>query len=326
MKRREFIKLVGGAAAWPVAARAEQGALPVIGFLNSNFSAASIPHQMIAFDQGLKSTGYIAGRNVAIEFRWAGGQYDRLAMMADDLVHRQVAVIFGGGPPAALAAKAATATIPIVFTSGDDPVKSGLVASLNRPGGNITGISVFTGQLGAKKLGLLRELIPAAVVVAMLVNPNNPVSASVTSDLYAAAATTGHRIHIVHASSGSDVRIAFDTLAEVHANAIIIAADPFFFSQRDELITLAARKSIPAFYELREYPAAGGLISYGASIEEGYRQAGAYTGQILKGAKPAELPVLQPTKFDLVINLNTAKALGLTVPPTLLALADEVIE
>jgi putative tryptophan/tyrosine transport system substrate-binding protein len=326
MQRRGFITLIVGAAtAWPLVARAQQSTLPMIGFLNSA-SLDGSTSLVAAFRQGLKEAGYVEGQNITVEFRWANGQYDRLPELAADLVRRQAAVIFGGGPPAAHAAKATTATIPIVFVSGADPVKSGLVASLNRPGGNVTGATIFTGQLGAKQLGLLRELLPSSVVVAILVNPNNPVTENVVKDVRAAAVMTGHRIEIVSAGSEDEISKAFATLTELRPDAMIVGADPYFYSRSEQLVAMAARHAIPTIYELREYAANGGLISYGASVTDGYRQAGSYTGRILKGAKPADLPVLQPIKFELVINLRTAKTLGLTIAPGVLAIADEVIE
>jgi putative tryptophan/tyrosine transport system substrate-binding protein len=324
--RRKFLATLGGAAAaWPLTARAQQPAMPVVGFLHSGLPEPIAP-LVAAFRNGLSEMGYVEGRNITIDYRWAEGRYDRLAGLAAELVHRQVAVILGGGPPAALAAKAATTTIPVVFVSGDDPVKSGLVAALNRPEANVTGVSAFTGQLGAKQLGFLRELLPNAAVVALLVNPNNPLTERVTKDVQAAAASTGHRIHVVAANSENDFGRAFVMIDEIAANAVIVGADPFFWSRRDQLVALTARHAIPAIFELREFAAVGGLMSYGASIADGYRQAGIYTGRILRGTKPSDLPVLQPIKFEFVINLNTAKALGLTFPPGLLAIADEVIE
>jgi putative ABC transport system substrate-binding protein len=325
MKRRVFITLLGAATAWPFAAHAQQPAMPVIGFLHSG-SPKPNANLVAAFRNGLNEAGYVDDKNVAIEFLWAGGRYDRLPELAADLARRKVAVIFGAGPPAAHAAKLATSSIPIVFVSGEDPVKSGLVASLNRPGGNVTGAAMLTGQLGAKQLGLLRELSPNATLVAILVNPNNPLTESVLMDVQAAAALTGHHIHIVNASDESEINNAFATLEQLHADALIVGADPYFFGRSEQLVALAARHMVPAIFEFREFAVAGGLMSYGASITDGYRQAGVYAGQILKGAKPADLPVLQPTKFELVINLKTVKALGLTLSPGLLAIADEVIE
>jgi putative ABC transport system substrate-binding protein len=325
MKRREFITLLGAATAWSLAAHAQQPTMPVIGFLHSGSPKPNV-NLVAAFRNGLNEVGYVDGKNVAIEYRWAGGRYDRLRELATDLVRQKVAVIFGAGPPAAHAAGSATGTIPIVFVSGDDPVKSGLVASLNRPGGNVTGAAMFTGQLGAKQLGLLRELVPKAALVAMLVNPYNPLTEAVTTDVRAAAAVTGHQIQVVNASDEGEIDKAFATLKELHADALIVGADPYFFGRSEQLVALTSQYMVPAIFEFREFATAGGLMSYGASIADGYRQAGVYAGQILKGAKPADLPVLQPTKFELVINLKTVKALGLALSPGLLAIADEVIE
>jgi len=324
MKRRIFITLLGAAAAWPFAAYPQQPT-PVIGFLFSGSLKPNV-NLVTAFRKGLSEAGYVVDKNVAIEFLWTVGGYDRLPELAADLVRRKVAVIFGAGPPAAHAASSATKTIPIVFVSGEDPVKSGLVASLNHPGGNVTGAAVFTGQLGAKQLGLLRELVPNAALVAILVNPNNPLTEGVITDVRAAAAVTGHRIQIVNASDEGEIEKAFATLKELHADALIVGADPYFFARSEQLVALAARYMVPAIFEFREFAMAGGLMSYGASITDGYRQAGVYAGQILKGAKPTDLPVLQPTRFELVINLKTAKSLGLEFPATLLGSADEVIE
>jgi putative ABC transport system substrate-binding protein len=325
MKRREFITLLGAATAWPFAAHAQQPAMPVIGFLHSGSPQPNV-NLVTAFLNGLSEAGYVDNKNVAIEFLGAEGRYDRLPELAADLVRRRVAVIFGAGPPAAHAASSATKTIPIVFVSGYDPVKSGLVASLSRPGGNVTGASIFTGQLGAKQLGLLRELVPKAALVAILVNPSNPLTEAVITEVRAAAAVTGHQIQIVDARDEGEIDKAFATLQELHADALIVGADPYFFGRAAQLIALAARYMVPAIFELREFATAGGLMSYGASITDGYRQAGIYAGRILRGASPADLPVLQPTKFELVINLKTVKALGLSLSPGLLAIADEVIE
>jgi putative ABC transport system substrate-binding protein len=326
MKRREFITLLGSAAtAWPLAARAQQ-TRPVIGYLSAG-SPGPFAAYLSAFRQGLKDGGYIDDQNVVIEYRWAEGQYDRLPMLAADLVNRQVAVIAAtGGLNAAHAAKAATSTIPIVFVTGGDPVRQGLVASLNRPGGNATGANFFIADMESKRFEILRELIPTAPLIAVLLNPINATFDVQLKDVQDAARALAQSIEIFKASSEADIHAAFATLARLKAKALLVVADPFFNNRREQIVTLAAHHSIPAIYELRDYVRVGGLMSYGTSISDAYRQVGIYASRILKGEKSSELPVVQSTKFEFVINLKTAKALGLNVPATLLALADEVIE
>jgi ABC-type uncharacterized transport system substrate-binding protein len=326
VKRRKFITLLGGAAAWPLAARAQQATMPVIGFLSSRMASESAS-VVAAFHQGLKEIGYVEGQNVAIEYRWADFQEDRLPAMAADLVQRRVAVIATtGSTVAASAAKVATTTIPIVFGAGSDPVKEGLVASLNRPGGNITGVTPFTQLLGAKQLELLHAMIPTAAVVAVLGKRNDPDHESQLKDVETAARTLGLQILAITVDSKRDFQVAFATLVQRNAGALLILSGAFFTASRVQLAILAARHAVPAIYTLREFPMAGGLMSYATRLTDSYRQVGMYVGQILNGAKPADLPVIQPTKFEFVINLDTAQTLGLTVPPSLLAIADEVIE
>ena len=328
MKRREFITLLGGAAAtWPVGARAQQPAIPVVGFLHTG-SPEPFANLVAVFRKGLSETGHVEGQTVAIEYRWAQNDYKRLPELAADLVRRRVAVIATPiGMEAALAAKAATTTIPIVFSVGTDPVQTGLVASLNRPGGNITGIANLTAELTGKRLGLLHELLPRAARFGVLVNPNNPVTTrSAVADAQPAAAAIGRQIEVVSAGTDRDIDTAFATLVQTRTDALLVNADPLFVGRRVQVTTLAARHVLPTIYPVREFADAGGLMSYGPSNAERYRQVGIYTGRILKGEKPADLPVMQPTKLEFIINLPTARVLGLDMPPMLLARADEVIE
>jgi putative tryptophan/tyrosine transport system substrate-binding protein len=324
MQRRKFIPLLGGAAAWPLAARAQQPVMPVIGFLSSTAPGPYAPF-VSAFNEGLKEASYFEGQNVTVEYRWTAGQDDRMPALAADLVRQPVSVIVGN-TPGALAAKAITTTIPIVFGTSTDPLQLGLVASLNRPGGNVTGVNFFVGDLGSKQVGLLHELVPSATRIGLLVNPNSPLTESVTKDVTAAAAAVRFNVDVVAARDSREIEAAFASLVRNKADALLVSPDAFLLSRRLQLATLAARHALPTVYNVREYAEAGGLISYGTSQTEAYRQVGVYTGRILKGAKPADLPVIQSTKFELVINVPTARAIGLDIPAPLLARADEVIE
>jgi putative ABC transport system substrate-binding protein len=326
MRRREFIAFVGGAVGWPLAVHAQQSAMPVVGFLSGR-SLASDSDLVAVFSQALNEAGYVNGQNVAIEFRWADGQLGRLPELAAELIERKVAVIFAGASDVAAGAlRVAAATVPVVFATGSDPVAAGLVASLNRPGGNLTGVTVITAALWPKRLELLRELISPTPLIALLVNPNNLTAAPARRELNDAARRIGQGVVVLDASTEGEFEAAFATLAEKRASALIVSDDALFTNRRAVLVALAARHAVPAIYGRREFAAAGGLISYGASTVDQYYQSGVYVGRILKGAKPADLPFLQPTKFELAINLKTAKALGLSVPNTLIGRADEVIE
>src|ERR1700730_6504246 len=321
IRRRDFIAALGGATAWPLSTHAQQPAMPVVGFLNIRVPGAD-PHLLAAFRRGLQETGYVEGQNVAIEYRWANNQYDRLPELAADLVRRQVTVIAAIGSPSAPAAKATTTTIPIVFLTGSDPVEVGIVTSLARPGGNLTGVTVLGVELGAKRLELLHELVPTANIVAALVNPNTPAAEIQSTELQTAARTLGLKLHVLHASSERDFDAVFANLAQQRSGGLVIAGDALFTSRSEQLAAMALRQAVPTIYQFREFVAAGGLMSYGDNLADSYRLTGVYTGRILKGEKPAHLPVQQSTKVEFVINLKTAKALGLTFPITLLGRAD----
>src|SRR5262245_25968192 len=326
MTRREFITLLGGAAAaWPLTARAQQAAMPVVGFLNTRVPGAD-PHLLAAFRRGLKETGYVEGQNVTIEYRWAYNQYDRLPALAADLVSHQVTVIAAIGSPSAPAAKAATTTIPIVFIIGFDPVEVGLVTSLNRPGGNLTGVTVLGVELGSKRLELLHELVPTTNILAALVNPDTPAAGTQSTELHTAARTFGLKLHVLHASAERDFDTVFATLHQLGAGGLVIGNDTFFSTRSEQLAALALRHAIPAIFQYRQFVEASGLMSYGGNLSDNYRLTGVYTGRILRGEKPNDLQAIQPTKAELSINFKTATVLGLEVPPSLLARADEVIE
>jgi putative tryptophan/tyrosine transport system substrate-binding protein len=329
MKRRSFITLLGGAAAaiaWPLSPRGQQPPMPVIGFLHSG-TAAPFEAQLVAFQQGLKDGGYVVGQNVAIEYRWAEGKVDRLPELAADLVRRRVSVIAAvGGPPSNLAAKNATTTIPVVFNTGADPVKMGLVTNVRQPGGNVTGISFFSEELGTKALSLLRDLVPGAKTFGLMVNPNNPETLRRSADAMAAARALGLTMEVVHAATPPDIDKAFDSLSERRVGALLLGANAFYGGRVQQFVSLAARHKLPAMYYRREFAEAGGLASYGASVTDAYRQAGVYVARVLKGEKPGELPVMQAAKFEFVLNLKTARALGIDVPMAFSAAADEIIE
>jgi putative tryptophan/tyrosine transport system substrate-binding protein len=325
MRRREFITVVGGAMVSPLVSHAQPAVMPVVGVLSTTSSSVS-PFQVSGLKQGLNEAGYVENRNVAIEWRWAEGHYDKLPALAADLVNRRVMVIMAGGPPSARAAKTATSTIPIVFTSGDDPVQIGLVPSLNRPGGNATGVYLFFGGLSAKRLGLLHDLVPQVTVVGAIINPNSPSAEIQANDLQNAGRALGLQIQIVHAGNSQEMDAAFDRLGTQKVGAVIVGSDPSYLALRKQILTLASSHKLPAIYEAREYVDAGGLISYGTNLKDAYRLAGVYVGRILNGEKPADLPVVQETKFELVLNAQTARSLGITISDNVLSLADEVIE
>ncbi len=326
MRRREFIALLGGTAAWPIAAQGQQKALPLIGFMSGR-SPADSAHLVEAFRQGLRESGYVEGETISIEYRWANGEYNRLPELASDLVSRRVLLLLAlGGESSAIAAKQATSTIPIIFGIGDDPVKAGLVASFNKPGGNATGYTLLTNEMGAKRVGLMHELVPGVSLLGALINPSFPPALDQLADIENATRSIGQSLVVGRASTDAELKAAFAYLVEQRVGAVLIATDPYFDTQRAQIIALAAEGRLPTMYQFREYALAGGLVSYGPRITDSYKQAGIYAGRILKGTKPADLPVLQPTRFELVINLKTANALGLTVPNSMQLLADEVIE